>query len=35
MRLDCTIHITPCLFCAVEEWERKRADRLVAKGTTV
>jgi len=29
-----TIFIAPCLFCAVEEWKWKRAQRLVPKGAT-
>ena len=27
-----TIYISPCLFCAVEEWKWKRAQRLVQNG---
>jgi hypothetical protein len=30
-----TIFIAPCLFCAVEEWKWKRAQRLAASGATV
>ena len=29
-----TIFIAPCLFCAVEEWKWKRAQRLAPKGAT-
>jgi Cu(I)/Ag(I) efflux system membrane protein CusA/SilA len=29
-----TLFIVPCLFCAVEEWKWKRAQRLAAKGAT-
>lgn len=29
-----TIFIAPCLFCAVEEWKWKRAQRLAPKGVT-
>ena len=30
-----TIFIAPCLFCAVEEWKWKRAQRLAPKGVAV
>jgi Cu(I)/Ag(I) efflux system membrane protein CusA/SilA len=29
-----TIFIAPCLFCTVEEWRWKRAQRVAPKGVT-